>query len=108
MYYLFLYLAIVCEVVATAALKACDGFTKLWPSVIVVVCYGLTLYFFAMCVRQINMGIAYAIWAGVGIVLIAIISVVIFKQTLDLPAIIGIILILIGVIIINLFSKTVI
>lgn len=108
MYFLYLIIAIICEVVATSALKACDGFTKLWPSIIVVIGYGLTLYFFSMCIRQINLGIAYAIWAGVGIILIALSSVFIFKQPLDIPAIIGMILILAGVLIINLFSKTVI
>ena len=108
MYFLFLIIAIICEVVATSALKACDGFTKLCPSIIVIVGYALTLYFFSICIRHINLGIAYAIWAGVGIVLIAISSVVIFKQLMDIPAIIGIVFIMAGVLVINLFSKTVI
>ncbi len=108
MYYFLLILAIIFEVIATSALKACDGFTKLWPSLIVVVGYAFTLFFFSICIKYLNLGIAYAIWAGVGIVLVVISSLVIFKQHLDTPAIIGIILIILGVVIINIFSKTVI
>ncbi|NVO01644.1 MAG: multidrug efflux SMR transporter [Bacteroidetes bacterium] len=107
MYYIYLILAIAFEVLGTTSLKACNGFTKFWPSVLVVVGYALTLFFFSLCIRQINLGVAYAIWAGVGIVLVVFSNLIIFKQTIDLPAIIGVILILAGVIVINIFSKTV-
>ena len=106
MYLLFLIIAIFCEVFATTSLKACEGFTKLWPSIFVVIGYGLSFYFFSLCVQHMNLGVAYAIWAGVGILFVTISSIVIFKQKLDLPAIIGIIFILSGVLIVNLFSKS--
>ena len=100
-------IAIVTEVIATTALKSCEGFTKLWPSVIVVVGYTLSFYFFALTLKVIPTGIAYAIWSGVGMVLIAIIGWVYFHQKLDLPAILGMGLIIAGVVVIQLFSKSV-
>ena len=104
--FLFLAVAIVFEIVATSALKKSEEFTKLIPSIITIVGYFGAFYFLSFAIRTIPIGIAYAIWSGVGIVLITIIGAVFFKQIPDLPAIIGLALILIGVIVINVFSKT--
>ncbi|NOR51295.1 MAG: QacE family quaternary ammonium compound efflux SMR transporter [Gammaproteobacteria bacterium] len=103
--YWYLAIAIVAEVVATNALKASDEFTKLVPSIIVVVGYGAAFYFLSLVLKSIPVGIAYAIWAGMGIVLVAIVAAILFKQVPDLPAIIGMALIVSGVIVINVFSK---
>jgi Membrane transporters of cations and cationic drugs len=107
MTYLSLFIAIVSEVVATSALKASEGFTRLWPSVIVVAGYGLAFFCLSLTLRSMPVGIAYALWSGIGIVLIAAVGWVAFRQTLDLPALFGIGLILAGVLVINLFSRTV-
>lgn len=104
--FLFLMIAIVFEIIATSALKKSAEFTKLIPSIITIIGYCGAFYFLSFAIKTIPIGIAYAIWSGVGIVLITIIGVIFFKQMLDLPAIIGLILILIGVIVINIFSKT--
>lgn len=106
-YWLFLFAAILSEVTATSSLKASAGFTKVIPSVIVVVGYGLSFYFLSLVLKAIPIGIAYAVWAGLGIVLLALVGWVFFGQTLDTPALIGIVLILAGVIIMNVFSKAV-
>lgn len=105
--WIFLSVAIVSEVMATSALKASEGFSRLWPSALVVVGYGAAFYFLALTLKTIPIGVAYAIWSGVGVALIALISWAVFGQSLDLPAIIGISLIVAGVIVLNLFSKTV-
>lgn len=105
--YVYLFIAIVTEVIATSALKSAQEFTKLWPSVIVVVGYLASFYFMMLVLRTLPVGITYAIWSGVGIVLVAIIAMVLYKQTLDLPAIIGMALIILGVVVIHLFSKSV-
>lgn len=105
--YLYLGIAIVSEVVATSALKASNGFTQWWPSVVTVVGYAIAFYFLALTLRIIPTGVAYAIWSGVGIVLISIVGWVAFKQSLDWPAIIGMGLIVAGVVVINMFSATV-
>jgi small multidrug resistance pump len=107
MAYLYLAIAIVSEVVGTAALKASEEFTKLVPSLIVVVGYASAFYFLTLTLRTIPVGLAYAVWAGVGIVLICIVSWVLYKQTLDAPAIIGVGLIAAGVILINGFSGSI-
>jgi small multidrug resistance pump len=104
--FLFLAIAIVFEIIATSALKKSEEFTKLIPSIITIVGYFGAFYFLSFAIRTIPIGIAYAIWSGVGIVLITIIGAVFFKQIPDLPAIIGLALILIGVIVINVFSQT--
>ena len=104
--FLFLGIAIIFEIIATSALKKSEEFTKLIPSIITIVGYCGAFYFLSFAVRTIPIGIAYAIWSGVGIVLITIIGAIFFKQTPDLPAIIGLSLILIGVTVINVFSKT--
>jgi small multidrug resistance pump len=108
MNYLWLAIAIVAEVVGTSCLKATEGFTRLWPSVVVVVSYAVTFYFFSLTLKTIPVGVAYAIWAGVGTVLIALIGYFVYRQRLDAPAIFGMALIVAGVTIMNLFSKTVV
>jgi len=106
MNFLFLALAIVFEVIGSSFIKASDGFTKVLPSLVVVVAYSICFYFFSLALKSIPLGVAYAIWGGAGIVLTAIISVVIFRQKLDLPALIGIGLIVSGVLVLNIFSKS--
>jgi small multidrug resistance pump len=105
MTYLFLLCAIVAEVIATSALKATNGFTSVVPSIIVVVGYAAAFYFLSLTLRTLPVGIAYAIWSGLGIVLISIVGWVVYKQALDLPAVIGMGLIIAGVIVINAFSR---
>ncbi len=107
MTYLFLSLAIVAEVIATTALKLSDGFSRLLPSIITVVFYGVSFYCLSLTMRTLPTGIIYAIWSGVGIVLIATVSWLFYGQKLDLPAMLGMLLIILGVIVINLFSKSV-
>lgn len=106
-HWLFLSVAIVAEVIATTALKASDSFTKLWPAVLVIAGYGVAFYFLSLTLRAIPVGIAYAVWSGVGIVLISAIAWFWHGQTLDLPAILGMALIIAGVVVLNLFSKSV-
>ncbi|ANF52186.1 multidrug transporter [Chryseobacterium glaciei] len=103
--YIYLILAIVFEIIATTFLKKSEEFSKLLPSIVTVIGYSAAFYFLSLTLRQIPVGITYAIWSGVGIIFITIIGIVAFKQVPDLPAIIGIALIVIGVIIINIFSK---
>lgn len=105
MSYLYLLTAILSEVMATTAMKSSDGFTKLIPSAITVVGYGIAFYCLSVTLRDIPTGIAYAIWAGLGIVLIALISWLIHGQRLDLPAVLGMGLIIAGVAVMNIFSK---
>jgi small multidrug resistance pump len=105
--YLYLLIAIVADVVATSALKATEGFTRLLPVLIVVSGYGLSFYFFSLVLKTISVGVAYAIWSGLGIVLITLVAVFLYGQVLDRPAVVGMILIILGVAIINLFSRTV-
>lgn len=104
--YLYLGIAIVAEVAATTALKASEGFSRLWPSVAVVLGYAVAFYFLSLTLKSIPTGIAYAIWSGVGIVLISVLGWVVYRQTLDMPALLGMGLILAGVLVINLFSKS--
>lgn len=103
--WMYLLLAILSETAATLALKASEDFTRLWPSVIVVTGYAAAFYLLAKTMRTIPVGISYAVWAGVGIVLIAVAGWLLFDQELDTPALIGIGLILTGVLVLNLFSK---
>lgn len=105
--WIYLAVAIVSEVIATSALRATDGFSRLWPSLIVVAGYMAAFYFLSLTLMTIPVGVAYAIWSGVGIVLIALIARVFFGQDLDFPAIAGLLLIMAGVVVINLFSKTI-
>ncbi len=104
-YWLFLMIAIVSEVIATSALKASAGFTRLAPSIIVVVGYGISFYAMSLALNAIPVGIAYAIWSGIGIVLITLIAWVLYGQELDVWAMIGIGFIIIGVVILNVLSK---
>ncbi len=104
MKYLFLALAIVLEVIGSSFMKASDGFSKVVPTTITVVTYIACFFFLSQALKSIPLGVAYAIWGGLGIVLTSVISVVVFKQSLDIPAIIGIVLIVSGVIVMNFFS----
>jgi small multidrug resistance pump len=106
-HWLALSLAIVAEVIATSTMKSTQEFTRFWPSVVVVLGYGAGFYFMAISMRVLPVGIMYAIWAGMGIVLVSIIGWIVYQQALDLAAMIGIALIIAGVIVINVFSKTV-
>jgi small multidrug resistance pump len=106
MYWILLGFAIVTEVIGTSALKSAEGFTRLLPSVIVIISYSISFYLLSLCLRSIPVGVVYAVWSGIGIVLLALIGAFVFGQTLDTPAIIGICLILAGVVVINLFSHT--
>lgn len=106
--YLYLVIAIISEVVATSSLKGTKEFTRLLPSIVVVLGYGSAFYFLTRTLTTIPVGISYAIWSGVGIVLIALFDALLYKQRLDMPAILGIALIMVGVIVINLFSKSVV
>lgn len=105
--WLLLSIAILAEVFGTSFLKASEGFTRLWPSVAVIVGYVVAFYFLSLSLKVIPVGIAYAIWAGLGVVLIALIGWVVFSQKLDTAAIIGISMILGGVIVLNVFSNSV-
>lgn len=104
--YLFLASAILCETLATSFLKKTEQFTKPLPTMIFAIAMIASFYLLSHAVKGIPVGIAYAIWSGVGIVLISAIGYFVYKQTLDLPAIIGLLFIITGVIIINLFSKS--
>jgi small multidrug resistance pump len=101
----WLVIAIVAEVIATSALRASNGFTRLVPSVIVVVGYALAFYGLGLTLRSIPVGIVYAVWSGVGIVLITLVAMVLYRQVPDLPAVLGLGLIVAGVVVLNLFSK---
>ncbi len=105
--WIFLAVAIVSEVAATSALKASEGFTRLWPSLIVVAGYAIAFYFLSLTLKTLPVGVVYAIWSGVGVALIALAGWMIYGQALDVPAVIGIALVVAGVIIINVFSKAV-
>ena len=107
MTYIYLALAIVTEVIGTSFLKATDEFTKLTPSVIVVVCYLLSFWLLTLTLREMTVGVVYAIWSGLGIVLVAGVAAVYYKQTPDLAAVIGMALIIIGVMVIHLFSSSI-
>ena len=104
--YAALGVAIVAEVIATSALKASAGFTRLGPSAIVVLGYGTAFYCLSLTLQSLSVGVAYAIWSGLGIVLVTIASYVLYRQSVDLPALIGMALIVAGVAVIQLFSKT--
>ncbi|GJL79917.1 MAG: QacE family quaternary ammonium compound efflux SMR transporter [Nitrospinaceae bacterium] len=106
MAYLYLAIAIVAEVAATSALKASEEFTKLVPSGIVIVGYGVSFFCLTLVLRSMSVGIAYAIWSGLGIVLVTLIAIPLYDQIPDKPAMIGMGLIILGVVLINAFSKT--
>jgi len=104
MSYLYLAIAIVAEVIGTSALKAAEGFTRPLPSLIVAVGYGTAFYFLSLALKSIPVGIAYAIWSGVGVALITVIGWLLFRQRLDLPALAGIAMIVGGVVVIQMSS----
>lgn len=104
--YLFLFVAISAEVVGTTFLKLAEGFTKPVPSVLTVLSYAVAFYFLSLTLRTIPVGVAYAIWSGVGIVLIALVGWLLLGQKLDAPAMLGMALIVSGVVVLNVFSKT--
>ncbi len=106
MKYVLLSIAIISEVIATSALKASEGFSRFWPSAIVIAGYGIAFYCLSLTLKTIPVGIAYAIWSGLGIVLVSAAGVFLYKQKLDMGAIIGMLLIIAGVIVVNVFSKS--
>ncbi|WP_404989987.1 DMT family transporter [Burkholderia cenocepacia] len=103
--YAWLAIAIVAEVIGTSALRAADGFTRLWPSVLVVAGYGVAFYCLSLTLRTMPVGIIYAVWSGAGIVLITLVAILLYRQVPDVPAVIGLGLIIAGVVVLNLFSK---
>ena len=103
--YVYLAVAIAAEVIATSALKASQGFTRAGPSLLVAAGYGIAFYFLSLTLKTVPVGVAYAIWSGAGILLIALIGWLVLKQPLDLPAVLGMALIVAGVAVIQLFSK---
>jgi small multidrug resistance pump len=103
--YVLLAIAIVAEVVATSALRASEGFSRLLPAATVVIGYGIAFYCLSLTLKSIPVGIVYAIWSGAGIVLISLVALVLYRQVPDLPAVIGLGLIISGVVVLNLFSK---
>lgn len=107
MAYLYLIVAIAAEVVGTMALKASAGLTRLGPSLLVVAGYGVSFYFFSLVLKTVSVGVAYAVWAGLGILLVTVVGVVLYRQVPDLAAVIGMGLIVAGVLVIHLFSKAV-
>jgi multidrug transporter EmrE-like cation transporter len=104
---LILFFAVLSEVIATTSLKFSEGFTRLVPSIVVVVGYGLSFYLLSITLKVMPIGIAYALWSGIGITLTVIAGKIIWNESLDWARVTGIILIIIGILIINLFSKTI-
>ena len=102
--WIYLILAILSEVIGTSFLKSTEGFTKLWPSIIVLIGYSAAFYFLSLTLDTIPIGMAYAIWSGVGIAAIAIVSVIFFDQKLDTASYIGMGLIIAGVVVLRLYS----
>ena len=100
-------IAVLAEVIATSAMKASNSFTQLIPSIITIAGYIVALYFLSLTMKSIPIGITYALWSGAGIVLISLVGFFYYKQHLDLPAIIGLAFMIIGILIINIFSKSV-
>jgi small multidrug resistance pump len=105
MTYLYLALAIIAEVVATSALKSSAGFTRLGPSVLVLAGYGLAFYLLALVLKTLPVGIAYAFWAGLGIVLVTLVGILVYGEKPDLPALLGLSMIVGGVVVIQVFSS---
>ena len=106
MTYLYLAIAIVAEVIATSALKASSEFTKFIPSLIVISGYAISFYFLTLTLKTLPLGITYAVWSGLGVVLISIAGILLYSETPDLPAVIGMGLIISGVLVIHLFSNS--
>jgi len=106
MHYIFLVVAVAAETIGTTALQASQQFTRLVPSLIVLFAYGFSFYMLGLTLKVMPVGIVYAIWSGLGIVLIAVIGYVVFGQRLDLPAVLGMGMILAGILVIHLFSSS--
>ncbi len=104
MHYLYLLVAVLAETIGTTALQASQQFSRFWPSVLVVLAYGISFYLLALTLRFLPVGIVYALWSGLGIILIALIGFAVFGQRLDLPAVLGLGLIIAGIIVIHMFS----
>jgi len=105
--YALLMLSIIAETIATTMMKATEGFTRLVPSVIVIIGYAISFYGLSQVVKSMNVGVAYALWAGIGIFLVSLLSFFIYKQKLDIPALLGLCCIAAGIVIIQVFSKSV-
>ena len=108
MAWLLLLVAVVAEVIATSALKLSNGFTRVWPSLVMVCCYSLALYLMSLTLETLPVGVVYAIWSGSGVALISLVGRYFFGQILDRPAVIGIVMIVSGVVILQLFSTPVV
>ena len=106
MSWIYLSIAIFAEIIATTALKGAEGFTRRWPSLITISGYAVAFYCLSLSLRTIPVGIAYAVWSGVGIVAISLIGLFLYKQSLDAAALVGIALIVAGVFVLNVFSKS--
>ncbi|WP_299657812.1 SMR family transporter [uncultured Tateyamaria sp.] len=106
LHYIYLIVAVAAETVGTTALQASDQFSRFWPTVVVVIAYGFAFFFLGIALKYIPVGIAYAMWSGLGIILIALIGFAVFGQRLDLPAVLGLGMIIAGILVIQLFSKT--
>jgi len=104
MSYIYLALAVVAEVIGTSLLKSTDEFTKLTPTAVVVVCYIVAMWLLTLVLREMAVGIVYAIWSGLGIVLVTAVAAVYYKEIPDLAAIIGMVLIISGIVVMHLFS----
>lgn len=107
MHWMYLMVAILAEIFATSALKSADGFTRFLPSIGVIAGYSISFYCLSLALRTIPIGVAYALWCGIGVVAIAFIGLLVYGQRLDIPAVMGLGLILGGVLVIQLFSKSV-
>jgi len=105
MHYIYLFFAVLAETIGTSALQASQQFTRLWPSVTVVIAYALSFYLLSLTLKFMPVGVVYALWSGLGIVFIAIIGFAVFGQRLDAPAVLGLALIIAGIMVIQLFSN---
>ncbi len=105
--YAILVIAIIAEIIAANALKSSNQFTRLWPTVISLSCYCVSLFLLTLVLKKMSLGVTYAIWSGLGIVFVAIIGVLYHKEALDIPAVVGMFLIITGVVVINVFSTVV-
>ena len=103
--YVYLMIAITGEVVATSSLKATDSFSKLWPTLLVVAGYGIAFYFLSLTLKYIGVGVTYALWSGIGIIVLTAVGILLYGEKIDGPAIVGLSLILSGVVVLNLFSS---